>query len=63
MANQTAAAVTRETGRSWEKGEEVGPEDNCLVHRNIPGPFSGEKLGSKNPDIREIEVECEAQFC
>lgn len=43
VANKTAPAVTRETGRSWEKGEEVGPEDNCLVHRDIPGPFSGEK--------------------
>lgn len=43
VANKTAPAVTRETGTSGEKGEEGVLRTSCLVHRNIPGPFSGEK--------------------
>lgn len=43
VASKLAPAVARETGTTWEKGEEVVLRTSCLLHRNIPGPFSGEK--------------------
>ena len=49
VANKLAPAVARETGTSWEKGEEVGPEDKLSGPQQYSWTILGcEKLGSKS---------------